>query len=122
MASFVNVFIGTDKPLAAIVSEIREVLGKELSLESSSAGERYHADLPGMHIVAFDAHEYDVDRDMDFPRYSVQIDIGPLTEEQTHDNRVRDTGVLLARQINSRTGYATMVTWDLQRVVERCGS
>jgi hypothetical protein len=121
MASFINVFIRTDKPLAAFVPEISEVLGKELSLESSDVGERYSADLPGMHVIAFASHGYEVDRDMDFPRYSVQIDIGPLSEEQSHDDRVRDTGVSLARQISARTGSATMVTWDLQRVLERCG-
>jgi hypothetical protein len=121
MSADINVFVRTDESLGEMASVISTALGVKLSLGHGVAGLFYDVYIPDMWVVVFEARDYDVDRDMDFPSYSIQIDLGPLTAQQDHDDHVREVAKNLARLISDKLHCATMVTKDLQHVLWRFG-
>lgn len=119
MAAFINVFVRTNKLLGAIVSEVGGVLGVELSPRPGGVGELYGAAYQGMDVAVFEAGDYEAERDMDFPWYQVQINLGPIRGNQSRDHKIRDVALSLALRLRQKWGYPTMVTFDLQRLIER---
>jgi hypothetical protein len=118
MASFINVFLRTPKPLEALVSDVETMLGIHLVPRPDDFGALYGAAFMGMDVAVYEAIGYEADRNMDFPSYQVEIDMGPLTGEPRHDESVRRAALSLARRLRHEGGYPVMVTEDLQRVLE----
>lgn len=122
MAAYINVFIETAQPLKLLAGTVGAIVGKELVVDSLDVGPVFRTRVMGIDIIMFDNHGLEDDRDMHFTRYSIQLDLGPLAEEQHYDQLVCAVGINLARRISSRLECPTMVTEDLQRVIHTCSS
>lgn len=122
MAAFFNVFITTDRPAEVTAQSVSSLLGSELIADRSDDGTTYRAYLLGVELALFDNHGLEIDRDMDFTRYAIEVDVGPLAGKQYQDDFVSALAINLAWQLNSKLGFATMVTRDLQRIIHRFGS
>jgi len=102
-----------------MIPEISAILGAELSPEPSDEGALYRGFLPGIDVSVVDKHGLVTDGPLDFPSYSIQINLGPLRESKDHDDHIREIAYSLARQINAMMRCPTMVTQDVQRLLKR---
>jgi hypothetical protein len=119
MATFVGVFIDTDRPIASVIPQISAMLGTDCVVEHSDGGNVYSFFLLGLDIAAWDDHGLVPDQGIDFPRYSIQLDIGPLLGEMYRDALARAIALYLGSRVNRQLGYPTIVVENLQRVLCR---
>ena len=109
MASFINVFVRTPKPLEALVSEVGRILGIQLVPRPDDFGALYGAAFMGVDVAIFEAIGYVADRDMDFPSYQVDRHgsaHGRATARRVCPPRRRITGAAApTRRRVSRHGY-----------------
>jgi hypothetical protein len=116
MASYANVFIKTSESPDRIAGSLSQLLGKDFVRNEDGI---YRSMVLGVSIEMFGSHGLEADREMDFPEYSVEIDLGPFTGIEFEDEFVSALALNLAWQITSKLEVAVMVTRDLQEIIRR---
>jgi hypothetical protein len=118
MSVYMNVFAKTDAAVRDFALDFSRILGKPFTLIQTEVGAVYETDVLGIRVVVLGQPGLadDGEDNLNFTRYQVQIDIGPMTGGQAHDALVRAMATHLAHEIGARLKCPTMVTEGLRKL------
>ena len=100
-----------------VVSQLEKVLEVQLRRISSAKHTRFESDMGFFRIQVYE-HGLINDRGIEFERFAIQINIGPLLGERYHDDVVVALAVYVASQMASHLKTNTMVTENIDDVVQ----
>jgi hypothetical protein len=121
MAAYINVFLTTARTIEIVVAEIQRILGTEFALCPDEFGPVYSSHYMGWNVLVFEAKDYLDDRNLNLTAFQMQVNLGPLTEDQDRDARLREVAISLARQLFEGLHWPTLVVDDVQVLIERFG-
>lgn len=117
-----TVFFNSRKTLEETAQEISGILRVPLKRhhEEESSITRYEGLGMFVHIVLYDKHDMENDRDMHFENYAYLLDFADQYREAQGSDLLRQSAAMVTYQIITNVlKYQAMLVEDMQRLVEQ---